>query len=144
MRRDDVGWRLCWELGFWSSVVVVYPKISQMTLMQRMGQKQLQVELAAPLTLLPDALAHYPLEIGADQQRKLRFKFKQLFQHHVIYHIAYDGLSQYIIEVIMLVDLLAEFRYAMFGLYAIHGAQSGTKGINQAPPFTALMKRSFP
>ncbi len=37
-------------------------------LMRRMGQKQLQVELAAPLTLLPDALAHYPLEIGADQQ----------------------------------------------------------------------------
>jgi ABC-2 type transport system ATP-binding protein len=37
-------------------------------LMRRMGQKQLQVELAAPLTVLPDTLAHYPLEIGTDQR----------------------------------------------------------------------------
>jgi ABC-2 type transport system ATP-binding protein len=32
-------------------------------LMRRMGQKQLRVELAAPLTALPDALSHYPLEL---------------------------------------------------------------------------------
>lgn len=37
-------------------------------LMQRMGQKQLHIELAAPLTALPASLAHYPLELGSNQQ----------------------------------------------------------------------------
>jgi ABC-2 type transport system ATP-binding protein len=37
-------------------------------LMRRMGQKQLQVELAQPLTVLPDALAQYALELGPDGQ----------------------------------------------------------------------------
>ncbi|RYE51116.1 MAG: ABC transporter ATP-binding protein [Hyphomicrobiales bacterium] len=37
-------------------------------LMRRMGQKQLHVELAVPLTALPAALAHYPLELGSDRQ----------------------------------------------------------------------------
>jgi ABC-2 type transport system ATP-binding protein len=32
-------------------------------LMRRMGQKQLRVELAAPLTALPDTLSRYPLEL---------------------------------------------------------------------------------
>jgi ABC-2 type transport system ATP-binding protein len=35
-------------------------------LMRRMGQKQLQVDLAQPLTVLPDALAQYALELGPD------------------------------------------------------------------------------
>jgi ABC-2 type transport system ATP-binding protein len=37
-------------------------------LMQRMGQKQLHVELAGPLTAVPEALAKYPLELGPDGQ----------------------------------------------------------------------------
>ena len=37
-------------------------------LMQRMGQKQLHIELAAPLMALPASLAHYPLELGSNQQ----------------------------------------------------------------------------
>jgi ABC-2 type transport system ATP-binding protein len=37
-------------------------------LMQRMGQKQLHVELADPLTAVPEALAKYPLELGPDGQ----------------------------------------------------------------------------
>jgi ABC-2 type transport system ATP-binding protein len=36
------------------------------SLMAQMGKKQLQVELAAPLTAVPEALAHYALEIGAE------------------------------------------------------------------------------
>jgi ABC-2 type transport system ATP-binding protein len=35
-------------------------------LMKRMGQKQLQVELAEPLTGVPEALAKYALELGPD------------------------------------------------------------------------------
>ncbi len=37
-------------------------------LMQRMGQKQLQVELAEPLPAVPEALAHYALELGPDNR----------------------------------------------------------------------------
>ncbi len=35
-------------------------------LMQRMGQKQLHVDLAAPLAALPEALSHYALELGPE------------------------------------------------------------------------------
>jgi ABC-2 type transport system ATP-binding protein len=35
-------------------------------LMTRMGRKQLQVELAEPLTAVPEALANYALELGPD------------------------------------------------------------------------------
>ncbi|MGL4235954.1 ABC transporter ATP-binding protein [Tabrizicola sp.] len=35
-------------------------------LMQRMGQKQLQVDLAEPLTVVPEALSHYALELGPE------------------------------------------------------------------------------
>jgi ABC-2 type transport system ATP-binding protein len=35
-------------------------------LMQRMGQKQLQVDLAEPLTAVPPALHHYALELGPE------------------------------------------------------------------------------
>ncbi len=37
-------------------------------LMRRMGQKQLQVELAEPLLAVPEALAHYALELGPDNR----------------------------------------------------------------------------
>ena len=36
------------------------------TLMKRMGKKQLHVDLAMPLTAIPDALARYALELGPD------------------------------------------------------------------------------
>ena len=36
------------------------------SLMAQMGKKQLQVDLAAPLTAIPEALAHYALEIGPE------------------------------------------------------------------------------
>jgi ABC-2 type transport system ATP-binding protein len=35
-------------------------------LMKRMGQKRLRVELAAPLAAVPEALAHYGLELGSE------------------------------------------------------------------------------
>jgi ABC-2 type transport system ATP-binding protein len=44
-------------------ILLVQDKAS---LMAQMGKKQLQVELAAPLTAVPEALAHYALEIGAE------------------------------------------------------------------------------
>jgi ABC-2 type transport system ATP-binding protein len=44
-------------------ILLVQDKAS---LMSQMGKKQLQVELAAPLTAIPDALAHYALEIGPE------------------------------------------------------------------------------
>ena len=44
-------------------ILLVQDKAS---LMAQMGKKQLQVELAAPLTAIPEALAHYALEIGAE------------------------------------------------------------------------------
>ena len=44
-------------------ILLVQDKAS---LMSQMGKKQLQVELAAPLTAVPEALAHYALEIGAE------------------------------------------------------------------------------
>ena len=37
-------------------------------LMERMGQKQLRVQLTDPLTAIPDALSEYNLSIGADGQ----------------------------------------------------------------------------
>ena len=44
-------------------ILLVQDKAS---LMAQMGKKQLQVDLAAPLTAVPDALAHYALEIGPE------------------------------------------------------------------------------
>jgi ABC-2 type transport system ATP-binding protein len=41
----------------------------KVALMQRMGQKQLHIDLAAPLAAVPDALAHHALELAADGQR---------------------------------------------------------------------------
>lgn len=38
------------------------------TLMARMGQKQLEVHLSEPLTRIPDSLASYDLELGANGQ----------------------------------------------------------------------------
>jgi ABC-2 type transport system ATP-binding protein len=44
-------------------ILLVQDKAS---LMAQMGKKQLQVDLAAPLTAVPDVLARYALEIGSD------------------------------------------------------------------------------
>jgi ABC-2 type transport system ATP-binding protein len=44
-------------------ILLVEDKVA---LMQRMGQKQLQVDLAEPLAAVPEALAHYALELGPD------------------------------------------------------------------------------
>ena len=44
-------------------ILLVQDKAS---LMAQMGKKQLQVDLAAPLTAVPDVLARYALEIGPD------------------------------------------------------------------------------
>jgi ABC-2 type transport system ATP-binding protein len=52
-------------------ILLVQEKAS---LMAQMGKKQLQVDLAAPLSAIPDALAHYALEIGSDG-RSLIFTF---------------------------------------------------------------------
>jgi ABC-2 type transport system ATP-binding protein len=52
-------------------ILLVQDKAS---LMAQMGKKQLQVDLAAPLTVVPDVLARYALEIGPDG-RSLIFTF---------------------------------------------------------------------
>ena len=38
------------------------------TLMQRMGQRQLRIELMQPLDGIPEALSHYDLDYSADSQ----------------------------------------------------------------------------
>jgi ABC-2 type transport system ATP-binding protein len=52
-------------------ILLVQDKAS---LMSQMGKKQLQVDLAAPLSVIPDALAQYALEIGPEG-RSLIFTF---------------------------------------------------------------------
>jgi ABC-2 type transport system ATP-binding protein len=44
-------------------ILLVQDKAS---LMAQMGKKQLQVDLAAPLASVPEALAHYALELGSE------------------------------------------------------------------------------
>jgi ABC-2 type transport system ATP-binding protein len=85
-------------------------------LMRRMGQKQLHVELAAPLALLPDALAHYPLELGADR-------------HTLIY--TYDTKG----ERTGIVTLLNDLRAAGLQMTDLHTRQSSLEDI-----FVGLLK----